>query len=567
MKRFCIVLLLLGLIVVPQQLALESFKRQSTFILDDDLENILSPWTIYDVNGWRLFTNLSNLTGSNEELMNNSSNNAFMIGALLPEIIPSLRTGIFWSTRKYTIPNDITLAPFGLDPISGSGSVFGIWNQFIDVDNDGNYDIHDFVREHRSDFYDELLTSTYLVVAYDLGASIVGFNYSRYKTLFKETYFDTIDLEVYDLYPDFVESLNSIAGYREDYIGLYENPSNYYVLSFILKDLAGYRASVSVGADFYKQIEKEEEIMNYFEDLAPRYQDYRNDYLDNMNSYYEWVNPVNQFIVSIGALKKEEGNLNQFGLSFFYGMGGDYERERYDGREERYLTGVMGYTESYIFNEYEVDSLDFNFNEMGIGFFGRFIRKLGDNVEFGMGLFASTSQNSYNYDGVYNTAYDEVYNDGDNEALDADDYTETGLYEVTYNVEETHAWTTFSVPVGVEITITPKKNWFIRFGANPYKSLHSSTEKFEIVDYTNEIVTNVNGAGDTTITIIPPSLPPEYKTSEYIENSGCSFSYGLGWHPNNNISIDFITMFAPTGTILDLGWIRSLRLSTTLKFY
>ncbi len=568
MKRFCVVLLLVGLIVVPQQLMLESFKRQSTFILDDDLEMILTPWMIYDVQGWRLFTKLSNLTGSSEQLMNIYSDQSFMIGALLPEIVPSLRTAFFWSTLKNTVPYYVSIDPLGLGSVDGYGSVYGIWNQFIDVDGDGNPDIHNYATEHEADFYDELRTSTAAVLTYDLGASIIGFNYNRNKMFLKEDYFDTLNFRVYDLYPNMVESLNAVAGMNETDKYVYDYPSNMYSFSFLLKDLAGYRTGLTIGADFYKESMDYKGFTNYFEDLAPNNQNYMNNESSNYSGYYQWVNPVTQFIVSLNALKKDEGGLNELGFNFFYGMGGDYGRDREEGYIEENITGIMGFIERGTYNEYAVDSVDLSYNEMGFGLFGRIIRKLGENVEFGIGLNISTSQNSLTYDGIYEEYYIETYNDGDNEVLDSDDYTETGSFNATYNIEEKHSWTTYRVPVGVEIAITPKKNWFIRFGANPMKTLHSSVEKFELKSYTNEVIINIEGDGDTTVTINPPDLPPEYRVSEYYEShEGTNFSYGLGWHPNNNISIDFITMFAPTGTILDLSWIRSLRISTTLKFY
>lgn len=567
MKRFFVVLLLVGLIVSSQQLTLESFKRQSTYILDDDLENILSPWTIFDVQGWRLFTKLSNLTGSTEQIMNNSGDQSFMIGTLLPELIPSLRTAFFWSNLKYTVPGYISLDPLGIGSVEGFGSVYGIWNQFIDVNGDGNVDIHNYVTEHATNFYDELWTSTVLVFAYDLGASIVGFNYLRYKTLFKHDYTDTLNFETYDLYPNFVESLNVVGGIDDNSFDLSETPSNYYYLSFLLKDLAGYRTGITIGADFYKEFQEVKHFSNLFLDLAPNNQNYENNESMNIASYWEWVNPVTQFILRLNALKKDEGNLNEIGLNFFYGMGGDYYRYRSEVNAEINLTGIMGFTERGTYYAYELYSMDFDYNEMGMGFFGRIIRKLGENVEFGIGLNINTSQNSSKYDGLYNDYYNETYNDGDNEVLDADDYIETGRFNARYDYEEKHTTTYFRAPVGVEVTITPKKNWFIRFGANPMKVLHSSTEKFEIVDYTNTVVTNITAAGDTTITITPPDLPAEYKISEYYEEQICPFSYGIGWHPNNNISIDFITMFDMSGTILDLDWIRSLRVSATIKLY
>jgi len=562
-----VLFVLVGLIVVPQQLMLESFKRQSTYILDDDLENILSPWTIFDVEGWRLFTKLSNLTGSTEELMNNNSDNSFMIGALLPELFSGLRTSIFWSTLKYTTPDDISIDPLGLGSVDGYGSVFGIWNQFVDVNNDGNYDIHNYCTEHAAGFYDELWTSTNFGLSYDLGASIVGFNYIRYKMWGKDNSFDTLDLYVYDLYPNFVETLNAVRHGDQYYDFISDNPENIYAISFLLKDLAGYRTGVTIGADFYKELADQRDFLNSITDLAPNHQNYQNREEGNLSDYYQWVNPVTQFIVRLNSLKKYEGNLNEIGLNFYYGMGGNYARERANNHYEKYLTGVMDFTERSIYDAYSVDSARLSYNEMGGGFFGRIVRKLGENVEFGIGLDVSTSQNAMTYDGTYNEHSNETYNDGDHEVLDADDYTTTEGYTVTYKIEETHAWTTFRVPVGVEITITQKKNWFIRFGANPRKMLHSSTEKFELVDYTNNIEKTITGAGDTTITITEPDLPVEYKTAEYIEDQTCDFSYGLGWHPNNNISIDFITMFNPTGTILDLDWIRSWKISTTIKFF
>jgi hypothetical protein len=58
----------------------------------------------------------------------------------------------------------------------------------------------------------------------------------------------------------------------------------------------------------------------------------------------------------------------------------------------------------------------------------------------------------------------------------------------------------------------------------------------------------------------------EYTSSSTYQD--VNYTYGLGWKPSKNLSIDLLGMFDATGVeLLSTDWLKSLKLSATINVY
>ena len=154
MKKYLMLLMLVSLVAFGQ-LNLQSFRRQATYVIYDDLDNALMPWRINEVDGMRVFTSLSNLSSGTEELMNNTTDNTFVIGVVSGEFFGGMRASFIVGNHKNEYPGHLSIDPDndGVDEYDGDGSVEGIIDNYDDLNNDGDIDQRDYYREHATDFY------------------------------------------------------------------------------------------------------------------------------------------------------------------------------------------------------------------------------------------------------------------------------------------------------------------------------------------------------------------------------------------------------------------------------
>jgi len=546
MKKYLILLMLVSLVAFGQ-LNLQSFRRQATYVIYDDLDNALMPEALFGIDGWRIYTNLSNLSTGTEQLMNNTTDNTYVFGIVTPEIAPGMKMVFVSGNTK----NESDL--FNSNET----------NDFQDIDHDGTFDFRNRVYELNDANTVTKENRTIFMLSKDLGGGIVSFEYQRTSLLDYSESKDSTKVEYYNL-PAGDQSMDSV--YWETETDDWGEPSNNFGLTYTMKDLNGYNVGIGGGIGFEKYINSEVGDGYHFYDAQygnPTLYDNR---IDTFQYRDEYNLPVFNMNLGVHAYKEDNGNVTEYTGGFGFGIGSaDYDSLDRDWYRTQQTNG-SGNVEIYSLDSYESDTGAISYKTYYIYAGGRWVRKLNENLYFGMGLDVNYSSSSYGYSGVWVSRDYETFDDGDNEVNDYDDYTSQTTSWLEYTREDVYRNFVITAPVGVELAITKNKNWFIRFGAEAMKSFHTSVSKFNPTDYQYSITVEQHNDGTVDTTIVDDYTINGYRDTDYSENTTTNFAYGLGWHPNDNISIDFIYMFDPAGvTIFDLASIRALRLSATIK--
>ena len=546
MKKYLILLMLVSLVAFGQ-LNLQSFRRQATYVIYDDLDNALMPEALFGIDGWRIYTNLSNLSSGTEQLMNNTSDNTYVFGVVTPEIAPGMKMVLVYGNTK----NESDL--FNSNET----------NVFQDIDHDGTFDFRNRVYELNDANTVTKKNRTIFMLSKDLGGGIVSFEYQRTSLLDYSESKDSTKVEYYNL-PAGDQSMDSV--YWETETDDWGEPSNNFGLTYTMKDLNGYNVGIGAGIGFEKYINSEVGDGYHFYDAQygnPTLYDNR---MDTFQYRDESDIPVFNIGLGVHAYKEDNGDVTEYTGGFGFGTGSaDYDSlDRHWYRTQQ--TNGSGNVEVHSLDSYVSDTGAISYKNYYLYAGGRWVRKLNDNLYFGMGLNVNYSNSTYGYSGVGVSRDYETFDDGDNEVNDADDYTSQTTSWTEYTREDVSRNLVITAPVGVEFAIPKNKNWFIRFGAEAMKSFHTSVHKYNPSDHQYPITIVQRNDGTVDTTIVDEYTINGYRDTDYSENTTTSFAYGLGWHPNENISIDFIYMFDPAGvTIFDLASIRALRLSATIK--
>ena len=545
MKRFLFLFLMVALVVFGQ-MNLQSFRRQATYVLYDDLDNALMPEAIFGIEGWRIYTNLSNLSSGTEQLMNNTTDNTYVFGVVTPELIPGMKMAlVYGNTRAET-------------SILFSNEE----NVFQDIDLDGDFDLRERLYTLGNSDIINKMDQVLLLISKDLGGGIVSFGWNRPCMDNYSVSKDSTKVERYDL-PAEEQSFDSLAWNTE----ITEEASifNNFNLTYTLKDMNGYNVGIGLGIGFEKMVNSAFEDGYRFYDGEFGSSTLFDNRTDSTRSRYESSIPVLDMNMGVHAYKEDEGNVTEYSLGFGYGTGSTgYEYSEW-GWMRTQETNNIGNVEDYTSEEVVADTGSLSYKRFSLFAGGRWVRRLNETLFFGMGLNFSYRSISNGYAGRVGLLEHESFNDGDNEPNDNDDYTSQVSSWYSYNVDDTQKDVEITAPVGVELAVTKNRNWFIRFGAEVSKSFTSSMLEFNPTEYQYPIGIVQYGDGTADTTIVDDYSIEGWRTSNYGEVTITNFAYGLGWHPNENISIDFIYMFAPGGTILDLPSIKALRLSATIK--
>ncbi|MCK4526699.1 hypothetical protein KAW18_04955 [candidate division WOR-3 bacterium] len=564
MKKLFVVLSIFLFVssIFAQALNLESFRHQATYIIRDDLDNAIDGTDLLGVDGGRLFTNLSNLSSGTEELMGYDSDNTFVIGCITPELF-GYRTAFLWGTYRDVDPDwlGLDLDGNGVDDFWGNGFLTGEWTRRWDANNDGSLDFEDYRFLQEAGEEGELESDILLNIAKDMGDNGFAFTYQR--TAYEGTYdwSDTTYEQSRDLSTQDLEYYWREADHEN---GVYTMPSNNFNVAYTTPFM-DWRLRGDVYFNMANVEDSWTETGHYFENNAPASTVITDTYLGNNSE--EWTDKYSVNEMGVGVrLENEDSELlwkvgGHFGMAF--GSGDYIGNEKYL-HDWRYMNAgnVAIYTEE--FNGQVAGPASVSGMDMGVS--GRMKWQLADNVCFGLGGVFNSYRFTREYDLDSSYVYREVYDDGDADPNDPDDYVYTengGISAIRTNELVVNS---FEVPAGIEVNIGKNKDWFIRFGALAVKEIVNGKEIFEVGEVERLIATEITGAGDTTITYSDVEYQST-KENDYVENSSASFAYGLGWKPAENLSIDLIGMFDASGTeLLSTDWFQSLKLSATVFF-
>ena len=587
---------ILGLSTVANAQEPISFRSNALGgIVNDDLDLVYDPIELQFVEGIRLYTNLSNLTGSEEQLFENISNDEFLIG--ISSKNPLL--GFLWHSALVRFQNSETSNSVEIDSdldgytdIYGNGTLIDEYTAYMDSDYDGLFDLKQMFSQEKSNFtiddsYSFILNNSFKLWILAMGVKLSMYNatstgntaptslgtgnnvlsgvgsddptFSRSVTthLFEDGYDNLIWSEAGNF-----NSENKFSFTNLDVSAMVN------LWDFEMRaDVALYsNQTLSNDDDGYSGQYK------YFE---PEITDYDNDYSET-DSYISKTDEDGGGVV-LGASARytfdEQDERKNDGF-WKVGVSADFGSYDYIGSTSSQFLSTEAYFDGFNTNEDDfgkTNSEHISTTDNGtkktsaFAINGRLNIPLDENVHFGIGAFLnkSTTNRETNYTESLNDVLDYDYTDID---YNENDYltTETSQLSADRNFEILR--TIFACPAGLEYRTGKENKWSLRFGSIFTMTNQTINDAKQITGSEPHITETEYGDGDIDIDFDDNIYE---STSEHTRTTSSSmvFTYGLGYNPMENLQIDVLGFLGTNdNSIIDASFYRNLRLSFTMKF-
>jgi len=533
-------------------LNLESFRHQATTVIEDDLDNGIDGTDIFYVDGARIYTNLSNLaTGMEQQANNSNSANTVLLGATSP---------VYKGWKVTAFYGNANLESTTFDGMIGETS-------FVGLPSNPEFSTRDFLLMDSTASAELSQNTVLLNIGKVMGRGTeVAFTYKRERSSSKGEFEDSMYYIDETLDPPNITEL-----YYGAENGSYDNstPVTTYALSYS-KPYRGWKLRGDVFLSSTTEQNSEEISGFYFEDLLPGSPNTTFTTRDTTTMMDQYDYSGN--IAGIGLRLSDE---NQYGLlweiggnfGMIFGSGDANEDNNYHLiTQSEMVADQIGVLDSLYSSDWTA-ALSVSGNAMGLN--GRMEWQIAENVRFGLGCMFNSFSATIEEDRTYRLDITSSYDDDDGTASDADDYD---LTVNGYDIDETYTQgisaNRIAVPAGIEVNFGKNKDWFLRLGA---LAVGSKTE------YTDETVTDSISVYERVIEYGNGAEVESYGTNVTYEDGkvtsgGTSqavyYTYGLGWKPSKNLSLDLIGMFDASGVeLLSTDWLRSLKLSATINIY
>lgn len=528
----------------------QSFRTQSTAGLwADDYDLLFDPARITEIEGSRLWTNLSNFINHDEDVFDNGSVPFILLGG-------TTKLGGIYPAMIYDRLNYNYALPTGLDDVNGH-EIYGDAEvtkiDWIDSDNNGTYDRRIVTERTASAYSYSQISDFYLAVAKMFGNLRAGLGFMHNEDKFTYTdpennfSFDTTD---YNLVSG-LSTFKAHAGFAGD------NKSNTNINRAIFSAwLDQERIRWGLQAEVAMLKMKDYALINGDTAVHTNPADttvfhtavHVLDSLDlpqsgmditvTLKSHYNYnENAQGRFYLNVGT------------TSWNYGDGAlDFHR---NGRLDRYTTFLWDTTTTW---SWQTGSYGNHY--LGVGTHQLFT--VSDRLKFGIGLFFTTGSWKDSTVARDTTLGVEIYDDNDGIAFDPDDYVETSWSSESWMTKRTGATHEVSLPVGLEFTIANPV--VFRLGAEHIYTIDDYTVVEQQIAYEPLRIRTVDGTGTVTETMIDPGPAPIGSNETHYEKwSQTNYHYGIGWNVTSNLQIDLMGF----AKLTDLtNW----KLSATLKF-
>lgn len=579
MKKIIIITALTLLLFSMANTQVASFRNIALGkIVDDDLDLVNDPIELKFVEGSRLYTNLSNLVNSSEEIFANNSSNTFLMGySTKNPLIENLWNSIFIEFQKTKNANYVQID----SDLDGNYDNFGHgllnteFTGYYDINGDDLYDIIKQISQERS-HYDEINQIEFaLNNTYDAGNFVIGakLHYSSFSSDEDITYdMNYIYHDIEDNFDYFTENQ------LDDSSDHYHNSYFDFQTSILLPDLNGYEVRgdlkfVNQDYSFDYQV-NEYDREDEFDPDIPVLEDFN--ISEEVNKYIT-ERPGNAFTLGTSIRKtlvkavqrKNDGywkiggdvTIGSYDYSYLDEITDTYTEKFFDGLDTLNTDDLEVYTENSLVKD------DGTQKRIQFALMGKINYPFNEKVYFGLGL-------NYNYQILTReTDFEEnIENIYDYEILDeeatAADFITTETYSITADRTYEHYTTTFYIPVGIEYKFTNNNKWDIRFGSvfNSYSSTINDAK--EIKDATPVTTETVYGDGSVDIDIEDNTYDSTNEQTNSTDSS-TNYYYGLGFRPTDNLQIDLLGFLGNPGDeddLFDADFYKQLRLSFTLKF-
>lgn len=573
-----------------------SFRNNATGgAIDDNLDYIFDPVNLFRVEGVRLYTNLSNLTSTNEEVFNAVSDGEFLMGvsSRLPFLEQWWVSGMLQSRNTETpqwvsIDSDLD----GFWNIDGNGELEDIYTEHLDTDGDGLYNtlttthqtVQDFDTQNNRGF---LINNTFRFDELTLGA-----RYNRRTTEASDTRASsnlgsgTVFNPVAPGDPSYTRELDLVLlpegdtdwswGDNGDFSWNNVQRESEFTLAAMLPFLDNHEARV----DF--SFHGEEDLLEINDSYEANRADFDRENPDHFDNYeemdqYTSIEEVKGSEMRIGGsirhtFAEEDDAVNDG----YWQAGGNLGFGSYDytqstsspfSSSENFFDGDDTPANDYATTADNNVYIDDNGtrDSFSSSLFLRYNRPLTSQVQFGGAVRLINTRITTETDYVERMVSITSFNQNDN-IDDANDIVTTHTENMTADHTCEDFITTVVVPVGVSWRYGKKKNWEMRLGARFQQQSVVQNESFQVTDSDPFTTTTEFGDGEVTVNLSDNTFQSTSSQSRRT-TSNTLFSYGLGYYPTSNLQIDLLGFLGMTAgsQIIDADFYRCLRLSVSLN--
>jgi hypothetical protein len=539
--------------IITDLLNLESFRHQATYSIEDDLDNAVDGTDIFEVDGARIYTNLSNLVSGTESQGNNATSDRTVALGVTSPVYKGWKVTAFYGNANR------------------NNSFDGIMDETRYQDTDFDEDFNEMYFDHRDSIgkAEESANSIVLNLGKQMskGAEL-AFTYKRINYTNREEFEDSAYYIERTLDP--TVTVDELWYGAETGSDEYVSPVTTYALSYS-KPYRNWTARGDIflisGGEQYNS----EGTSIFFEDRDPGDASTVFTTDDTLTTLDEDKYTAN--LVGIGLqisdFDKNTGLLWEVGGNFgtVFGSG--------DHNLENRFHGI--YQDEIIASEIQVlDTLSTNnltapvsVSGNAMGLTGRIEWQIAENVRFGLGCMLNSMSMTLEEDRAYRLDILSSFDDDDGAGSDYDDYTRTvngADRDETYTTEMKA--NRIAIPAGIELNFGKNKDWFMRIGAMAIGA-KNETDTSMVTDTINlyQSIT-IRGDGSRTTATGSSTIDNDYESTDRVTNQDVYYSYGLGWKPSPNLSLDLLGIFDATGVeLLSTDWLRSLKLSATINIY
>ena len=529
----------------------QSFRLQSTAgLFGDDYDLLFDPGRILEIQGSRLWTNLSNLVTSNE--------NQFNTGVPFILIGGVTKIGKINPALVYDRSNRKIAQATGIDDVHGN-EIFGDavvttidWN---DNDNNGTYDERIITTQTASAFFNEQDNDIYVAAASKFNNIRLGlgFLHNEHKEIVTD--------------PD---NNSTFANTSEDLTG----PAPITVFE--------KNASMS-GDEIFSDGENNIRFSGWLDQEKVSF---------GLNASFGMISATSKALIlgdtaihtnpadptvfqtTINVLDSTDrpwsGTNIDVTLKAFYNYNENIQGRFYLGvftGSYSFGSGAMEYYHKDQFDSYATFTWDTtntwtqpsgNWNEKGISLGTHHLFTVSEKLKFGIGLLFRTASYYDSTAELDTSVAIRRFDDNDGNSFDPNDFVRTTWSSETWMTRVTGKTHTLTIPVGLEFYLA--QPLVFRLGAEHEYTLDDRTTIENQIQYEPQRIRTVDGTGSVNEVVIDPGPAPiGSEVSQYDKIPMTNYFYGIGWNVTNNLQIDLMNFSNLTNLV---NW----RLSATLKF-
>ena len=577
-----------------------SFRSQALGgVVFDNLDLVYDPIELRFVEGIRIYTNLSNLTSSQEQILNGVSDNEFLLGmsgksAMVNRLWHSLL--VRFQNSRFSNPFFIDRDLDGFGDFEATGQFNDIYTAFIDNNGDGLYDIKRVIEQEKRNFDASkmnqiVFTNSYVTSNWTLGLRLAYGKSASENTIASGEYgtgsgpligIHRGDPET-NMNFDLFSVEDNFRTFNQNEAGrfLTKDEQQFWTIHLAamgLYNVAGI-SNVELRTDlaYHKttnQLRISDGYTGSFEDFHQDNPQYLDKYSEQESNTGITETDGKGFVLGFSAKRVFAKGLERKDDGFWQVRVG-LSRQTLDYRMSSEQTFS---SQENFFDGTDTLSTDFNdanqnryaTTDDGTGTNMRYFASgvvnvpLGERVHVGMGLALLSS--NLDRTTVFSDEFNSQRNYEELDTLLSNDFQQTSSQKLTADREFEQTDYRITFPVGIEYKFTNNLKWSLRFGSIfTYRKIITNDAK-KVTATEPLTVKTEYGDGQSELEI---SDNVYESTSSHTKNSSSvtTFVYGLGFSPTEHLQIDLLGFLGTTNglQIWDADFFKSLRLSFSLK--